>query len=179
MQLSEPPGWPDAASCTISTASSLAFAAVSFSCVNLVFSMCFPSFAAARSLFLCCFTAARLFVCVAFLLYYTTLVQTFPVLLLSFFGFFSKLSYSHKSGPVFCENPPKRAPLPTAKSGSNRSSSANFEAQFFKLCIGAGIRPPRAIKSAAEAVCTGMIGAEPSRPPNSTRLALRPCPARG
>ena len=31
--------------------------------------------------------------------------------------------------------------------------------QFFKLCIGAGIRPPRRTKSTADSGWTGMMGA--------------------
>ena len=34
--------------------------------------------------------------------------------------------------------------------------------------MGAGIRPPRWMKAALEKGCTGITGAEPSRPPNST-----------
>ena len=46
------------------------------------------------------------------------------------------------------------------------SSTNSF--QFFRLCIGAGMRPPRATNSRAEKGCTGWTGAEPSSPPNST-----------
>lgn len=40
--------------------------------------------------------------------------------------------------------------------------------QFFRLWIGAGIRPPRAINFAGEYVFSGMTGARPSSPPKST-----------
>ena len=40
-----------------------------------------------------------------------------------------------------------------------------FAFQFFRLCIGAGIFPPREIKRSGEAVFTGMMGAEPRSPP--------------
>ena len=40
--------------------------------------------------------------------------------------------------------------------------------QFFKLCSGAGIRPPREIKSELDSECTGITGAEPKRPPKAT-----------
>ena len=38
----------------------------------------------------------------------------------------------------------------------------------FRLLSGAGIRPPRAMKSSADSVCTGTMGARPKRPPTST-----------
>lgn len=37
--------------------------------------------------------------------------------------------------------------------------------QFFRLWMGAGIRPPRAINSAEDSGCTGITGALPSSPP--------------
>ena len=40
--------------------------------------------------------------------------------------------------------------------------------QLFSACKGAGIRPPRAMKSRLDSRCTAMTGARPSRPPNST-----------
>ena len=42
-------------------------------------------------------------------------------------------------------------------------------AQFFRLWRGAGMRPPRAIKSALDSGCTGITGALPRRPPISIR----------
>ena len=40
--------------------------------------------------------------------------------------------------------------------------------QFFRLWIGAGIRPPRAIKRAGDQVFSGITGPPPSRPPCRT-----------
>ena len=44
----------------------------------------------------------------------------------------------------------------------------NYSNQFRKLWSGAGMRPPRWMKSALDSLCTGMTGALPSRPPNAT-----------
>ena len=40
--------------------------------------------------------------------------------------------------------------------------------QFLSECNGAGIRPPRAMKSSLRNLLTGITGAKPRRPPNST-----------
>jgi len=40
--------------------------------------------------------------------------------------------------------------------------------QFVRLCMGGGICPPRLTKTEASKVFTGITGAWPSRPPNST-----------
>ena len=60
--------------------------------------------------------------------------------------------------------PPGRARMADAAQGA----FCGLAAQFFRLCMGAGIRPPRATKSSAEPVWQGITGAEPSSPPNST-----------
>lgn len=54
--------------------------------------------------------------------------------------------------------------------------SAN--AQFLRLWIGAGMRPPRAINALLSQPFTRMTGAVPSRPPNSTESPT-PLPAPG
>ena len=51
------------------------------------------------------------------------------------------------------------------KAPFSRQSAAS---QFFRLCSGAGMRPPRAMKSVLAASWTGITGAEPNRPPSST-----------
>ena len=48
------------------------------------------------------------------------------------------------------------------------SSTQTFRIQFLKLCTGAGILPFRRMNASQEYRLTGMIGALPSRPPNST-----------
>ena len=43
-----------------------------------------------------------------------------------------------------------------------------WELQFFRLCSGAGMRPPRAMNSAGERPFTRITGASPSNPPKET-----------
>ena len=50
---------------------------------------------------------------------------------------------------------------------------ALLSSQFFRLCSGSGMRPPRAMNSAALQRLTGMTGALPSRPPNATVSSRR------
>ena len=49
-----------------------------------------------------------------------------------------------------------------------RQQSQAADYQFLRLCIGAGILPPRAINFAGERSFTDITGAVPSRPPKET-----------
>lgn len=61
--------------------------------------------------------------------------------------------------------------LPEGKAAGNRERRGGlFPAgdQFFRLWMGAGMRPPRPMKAVASPRGTGMMAALPSRPPKET-----------